>query len=134
MVAYNFKARFVPLIEARTKTQTIRNARRRNSRVGDSLQFFHGSRFKPIRLGAAQCVDSGPVHLFFDDAWIKLRLSGGTRIISSVEGLDAFAVADGFGDWADLRQFWRETHGDWSRFEGWITMWGETFVPVVPHV
>ena len=44
MVAYSFKARFVPLIREGLKTQTIRAQRSRHARPGELIQLFSGMR------------------------------------------------------------------------------------------
>jgi hypothetical protein len=84
---------------------------------------------KPRKVGLASCIDAGPIilDLASDDIGI-LWAKGGSRYVFASQ-LDDFAVADGFGDWDDLKDFWRETHDERVRFEGYITQWGDTFRP-----
>lgn len=133
MVAFNFKARFVVPIELRIKRQTIRNVRKRNARPGDTLQLMTGPRFSPRRIGTAQCEAAGPIQITFGDAakvhvekvWATGFIE--PEIMISATSLDSFAVRDGFGDWGDLEDFWRETHDPGLGWSGWWTFWGETF-------
>jgi hypothetical protein len=129
MVAFSFKSRFVSKIEDPSKRQTIRNMRKRNSWKGDVLQLFTGPRFKPVRLGAAACVDCGPIGMDFKLERVSILWVSGNNSYYHATSLDDFAVDDGFEDWDDLRAFWRETH-DVQLFEGWATHWGDTFCKV----
>lgn len=133
MVAFNFKARFVAPLIAGTKPQTIRTNRRRNSKVGDTLQLYTGSRFKPRLVGKAKCLDCGDITLFFGGKGtvvIQWRNAGG-QVYDDAEQLDYFARNDGFENWLDLCLFWQEEHGQLepNRFQGWITYWGASLVP-----
>lgn len=130
MVMFSFKGRFIEPIRLKTKRQTIRTPRKRNARPGDRLQLYTGARMSPVKLGEADCLDAGSIllHLDHDRVSIAWAQAGTAHILTGI-GLDAFAVEDGFGDWDDLKDFWRETHDPSGPFEGHIQQWGGTFVP-----
>ena len=53
----------------------------------------------------------------------RVRVSG-RNWLHQVQQLDDFAVSDGFRDWDDMREFWRETHGPGRfRFLGTLYPW-----------
>lgn len=102
MVAYSFKARFCAPIDLETKGGTIRNDRKRHARPGEELQLYYAMRTKQCRLlRRPTCLGVLPIRLDLRDDAIEL---GGEPIWSIPRRLDAFAVFDGFKDWADLRQ------------------------------
>lgn len=128
MVAYSFKARFEAPILARIKCQTIRaEGRRRHARTGEELQLYYGMRTVSCRLLArATCVSAKSVRLMLATDLVRID---GRATHSLMPGLDAFAVRDGFGDWGDLKAFWREEHGSSvSDFEGVLIDWGTSAV------
>ena len=139
MVAFSFKARFVPPIYARTKQQTLRNLRKRNARPGDVLQLSTGDRFHPKRLGIAMCRAAGPIHIDFQapigDAsrpvvHIEAVWANGLMepiFYHGAEALERFAGHDGFQGWQDLEAFWAETHDKPPTWSGWWTFWGDSF-------
>lgn len=127
---YGFKARFVLPIELGTKQQTIRKpraGRSRHAQRGDLLQLSTGDRFHPHRIGLARCLFAGFVRLDLrnDEAHVDGFVD--TAHLYGAKDLDAFAVVDGFEDWADLRAFWAETHDGPDIFEGVRIFWGSTF-------
>lgn len=126
MVAYSFKARFEAPILARTKRQTIRAVgKRRHAREGEELQLYTGMRTRSCRLlGLALCESTRPIRLFLATDLVRID---GRATHSLFPELDAFAVRDGFGDWADLKAFWRDEHGSSVKdFEGVLVDWGDT--------
>lgn len=130
MVAFNFKARFVAPILAGTKVQTIRAPRKRDPRVGETLQLQRGDRFHPVRIGTATAVLVDVVHLSFEPGRHARVIEGhmGPDVATALEDLNRFAVMDGFESWPAMAAFWLATHGVLS-FHGVRTFWGETFVP-----
>jgi hypothetical protein len=141
MPAYNFKHRFVPQIIAGLepgpwvpgmKRHTIRTPRKRQTRVGETIQLQTGPRFTPHRIGSARIVAVIPIDVGFlgdefvvgrifqqhdgrchelEENWSALvaaPLIPVAEYIAVVTGaeLDAFARADGFADAADMRAFW----------------------------
>lgn len=132
MAAFNFQARFVIPIELGDKQQTIRRPRKDGwtARRGMMLQLQAGDRFHPRRIGLARCLNVGAIHLRFDRAWVRFEgtygEAQGVTTLTAAKDLDAFAVRDGFQDFADMAAFWRATH-DSAVFTGVRTLWGPTF-------
>lgn len=124
MVAYSFKARFAPPIQAGTKRQTIRADRKRHARPGEEVQLYTGMRTRSCRLvGRATCT-----------AVRRVRIEIGEVSLVQVDGvhiydLDAFARSDGFEGWADMVAFWRSEHptsdADRLSFSGVMIEWAE---------
>jgi hypothetical protein len=148
MVAYSFKRRFVvpislglglsyPLddiegdiiVASRPKLQTIRAiGRRRHARVGETLQLYTAMRTKQCRkIGDGKCVRVDPIRINVEGGRVVIApRSADERTFDKQSDLDAFAQRDGFGDWADMREFWRAEHGDLKRlgpFVGVIILW-----------
>ncbi len=123
MVAYSFQKQFAEPILAETKGGTIRAGRKRHARPGEELQLYTGMRTKYCRLIARRtCLGVQPITLMLQlgQVWIDDRLVALGGVL-----LDTFAIFDGFGDWAALREFWRETHGSLKRFDGCHIRWLE---------
>lgn len=111
MVAYSFRARFVAPIEAGTKRQTIRAPRKRHAKPGEELQLYTGMRTRACRLiRLATCRTVWPISLSMPRAGLG-EIILGERFINDPSNLDAFARADGFEDWWQMREFWRDAHG-----------------------
>ncbi|TIP13173.1 hypothetical protein [Mesorhizobium sp.] len=125
MVAYSFKQRFVAPIRAGTKRQTIRADRKRHAYPGEQLQLYTGMRTRECKLiGRAFCFCVLPIVLIFDDDPSHEEgfiVQGGGMFAS----IDAFAIADGFASWADLKAFWRENHPGIDEFQGNLIKWGD---------
>lgn len=131
MVAYSYKGRFVapirvglglPVLDLhyelggylpgqpiRPKRQTIRaNGRRRHARPGETIQQYYAMRTtKCFKIGDARCSAVRPIKIFV--ATGKVIIANET--ICHPRGLDEFARRDGFNDWTDMQDFWREEHG-----------------------
>jgi len=138
MVAYSFKPRFVAPILAGTKTGTIRaEGLRRHAIPGEQLQLYTGMRTKHCALILKlPCIDSPPILLVFRG---ETRIEASGARLTRATALDSFARADGFNDFAEMREFWREEHGA-ARFRGRWMRWmgrnpcnpyrmGETITP-----
>lgn len=120
MVAYSFKERFCQKIADGRKKQTIRANRKRHARAGEELQLYYAQRTKHCRLIArATCISVNPIHIDFHLQQIQQPHA----LIHGAAVMDAFAENDGFQDWADMRAFWREEHGDLPHFEGVLIKW-----------
>lgn len=124
MVAYSFKKRFIEPILAGIKDGTIRaTGKRRHARDGDEMQLYTGMRTKQCKLIArAPCIGSWPINLWFagfDRVVIGARLVE----IDRPRELDAFAVKDGFADWADMKGFWLDEHETVDQFSGVLARW-----------
>lgn len=140
MADYSFKPRFILPIELGTKQQTIRRYRPRwaaalvvddrlkgHAKVGGPVGLKTGSRFKPRFIGhaVAQLVDHVRLDFRLDKRWLFGHMGWDTA--EKVGDLDRFAVLDGFADWADMREFWREEHDGAVEFAGARIFWGDTF-------
>ena len=79
MGLYNFKARFVPLIESGAKTHTIRELRKHPSKPGDLLYLYEGLRTRRARriLPPVLCVKVEEIKVYRSMA---RPYSGGLRI------------------------------------------------------
>jgi hypothetical protein len=140
MVAYSFKRRFVnpirmglgldPLVDfppaAGPKRHTIRGPRvRGHAREGQQLDLFFAQRTRHCFLIARTfCTGVAPITLVFDNEHEGV-ISPGLRIAQWGYGsLDAFAVGDGFANWAELKKFWAVERGcDEFSFKGNIIFW-----------
>lgn len=137
MVAYSFKKQFIrPILiglgasmsadefaagmdefgnvaRPEAKRQTIRSlGKRRHARPGETIQLYTAMRTKQCRkLGEALCKSVSDIRIFVHREVIRLPCS-------QIEGgaLDAFARADGFADWPQMKQFWIDEHGELVKF------------------
>lgn len=116
MAALNFSPEFAPLVEARTKRQTIRRSDR--VRVGQRLQLYTGQRTKACR----KLVDPDPVctvvtyvHLSADDIVLG-------NVKHAPRNFDDFARADGFADYAAMWKWFSERYGV-DHFRGHLIKW-----------
>jgi hypothetical protein len=121
MVAYSFQRRFAePILEGR-KGGTIRPDRRRHARPGEELQLYVGMRTKQCRLIARKtCVAVSPILL--DLAFRSVVWPGCRGLIHCAADLDAFARFDGFQNFDEMTEFWRQTHAV-ELFTGWHIRW-----------
>jgi len=104
MVAYNFQARFASDVEAGRKLRTIRaGGKRRHAQFGDPLQLYTGMRTRGCRLlRTAKC--TGSMFCLISEEGVTLGDQPQTS-------LDEFARADGFQDFENMKQWFRDTHG-----------------------
>lgn len=136
MVAYSFKKQFIgPILSGLgenpqalwgqypPKRQTIRSiGRKRHARPGETIQLYTAMRTKQCRkLGEALCKSVSDIRIFVHREAIRLPCS-------QIEGgaLDAFARADGFADWPEMKQFWIDEHGELVKlgpFVGVLIQW-----------
>lgn len=123
MVAYSFKKQFVEPIRAGRKSQTIRNERKRDVRVGEAMQLYCGMRTRSCFLiGRATCRNVEPIGI---DVSRHALAIGGKAPIEDAAWLDAFARQDGFHDWKEMRAFWIREHdlGVHGRWWGVLISW-----------
>jgi hypothetical protein len=148
MVAYSYKGRFVAPIRVglglpvqdlhyelggyapgsliRPKFQTIRGqGLKRHARLGEVIQHYHAQRSpKCFKIGEGRCKSVDDIRIYIHAEWIET----GGYIRKSPRELDAFAVKDGFDDWAGMRAFWIEEHGHEMKhlgpFVGVLIQWG----------
>lgn len=115
-----FERRFWEPIVSGHKVHTIRRPRKRPINPGDaiSLRGWEGKAYR-----SRQCVLSEETCVIVRNCWIEVQgiVINGYRF-SEPEELDAFAVSDGFTDWAQMR-----TYNDFFRnlpFSGELIQWG----------
>lgn len=116
MPAYSFKERFVPLIKAGTKRQTIRAKRKRPAKPGDQVYLYYGMRTKwctKIGEGVCRAVDN-----------ITIKRNGlvfvNNKLLKNWDK-EILAKADGFKDFAEMLSWWKQTHA--LPFNGDIIYW-----------
>lgn len=135
VVAYSFKKQFVnPILVGLglerhihtfeplppPKRQTIRAHRRRHARAGEELQLFHAQRTKECFLiGRARCVSASGIRIQFGLGIISIDDYPAIR-----DGdLDPFAQSDGFANFEEMKEFWRQEHPRLPNFDGVIIKW-----------
>lgn len=114
-----FKPRFADLVETGRKLQTVRPEPKRMPKPGDtiSLRCWSGlpyrSKQRVLREGEIREVH----HTLIDEDGVNLY----ERDAAWAPDRDAFARADGFADWPDMRRWFEETHG--LPFRGIVLYW-----------
>lgn len=116
MVALNFSPQFAPLVEAKTKTQTIRRSARCS--VGDRLQLYTGQRTKACR----KLVTPDPVCSVV--TYVGLRKDDITlgNVNHAPRDFDDFARADGFMDYDEMWKWFSQRYETLS-FTGHLIKW-----------
>lgn len=116
MVAYNFKAQFVPQVEALIKLQTIRGHRKRHAQPGEAIQLYTGMRTRVCR----KLVTPDPICLSVRPIEIASRVNvDGSLLVGNQ--VDEFAIADGFESAEEFFEFFRIIHG--LPFQGVVIEW-----------
>ena len=123
MVAINFQERFAADVEDGIKTQTIRKTAR--CKPGDALQLFTGQRTPACRkLREATCSRVRPITISHMGIWIdgKQLMAGWARRDDFEDGDCDFAKADGFDDFQDMADWFRDKYGSLP-FDGFLIEW-----------
>lgn len=128
-----FRPRFIGPIQTGTKRQTIRGPRKRRVMAGDrfSLRHWEDKAYRSPQIKIASATALLPLVVELTPSRVRVA---GRNWMHQVQELDGFAVSDGFRDWDDMREFWRETHGG-SRFRflgtlyPWLPTRHEDFTP-----
>lgn len=116
MVAFNFKARFAPLVASWAKKQTVRATRR--AKKGDRLQLFTGLRTSDCR----KLIEPDPVCMLVDYVGIRPEyLTLGNTALHEGDA-DHFARRDGFANYAEMVAWFKETYGS-PYFTGYVHVW-----------
>lgn len=110
-----FKPRFAALVETGEKLQTVRPAPKRTLKAGDriSLRCWTGAPYRSKQRVLREAVIVGVDHCEITET--------GVIVNSYAEPCDDFARADGFRDFFELADWFRETHG--LPFEGVVIRW-----------
>jgi hypothetical protein len=120
MVAYTYKPQFEAPTLALIKIGTIRAiGKKRHVMVGEALQHYTGSRFRPRLFARSVCESVCPIRLHIHADKVE---AAGWGEWEPIEDLDAFAVGDGFKDWDSMVTFWRGIH-DCKRLGPWTGLW-----------
>lgn len=105
MPAYNFKKEFAPLVESGQKRQTIRQRRKRPTKVGDTLYLYTGMRTRDCRkLRETICINVKRIKI--TNNGVNL---GNQYLYISHKEEDELAKADGFESYSAFKYFF-ETH------------------------
>jgi uncharacterized protein YqfB (UPF0267 family) len=111
MAALSFKGRFVDLILADRKKQTIRNFRKYPVKPGETLYLYTGMRTKHcMKLKDVVCDHVSRIKIFEDRISLQNLQNGKRWTIRGKAYLDLFAQDDGFKDWAEMKRWWTMTH------------------------
>lgn len=118
MPVLNYQSEFGALVELRIKPHTIRPFGKRPYQVGDCLHHFTGMRTKQCRrLGFDMCTSVRRITI--TDCTVMIDMPAPLLFI--VPPLDRFAKADGFLDWAEMRQWFANRYG--LPFVGQLIQW-----------
>lgn len=113
MPALNFSPQFADLVKTGRKLQTVRKPRKRPIRIGETVSLYTGQRTKECRR-----LGKGIVYWI---GWIKISedvlLLDGFR----QEDPDRFARHDGFKDFSEMKDWFRERYG--LPFTGEVIHW-----------
>jgi hypothetical protein len=115
MVAYNFSERFAPLVESRSKCQTIRQTCR--AIPGDSIQLYTGQRTKACR----KLSEVDPICTSTRIVKIALLWADIDGEILEGVSLGEFAAADGFSSYDEMCKWFESHYG--LPFIGCLTKW-----------
>lgn len=133
MVAYSFHEQFAEAIRGGTKRQTVRGYRRRNPRIGETLQLYTGLRRRTCR----KLLVKDPICTRVDEIEIEISPEKAVKIASVVingiplnqKEIEVFARADGFKNgplgWSAVHamgSFFKRFHG-FGTFRGVVIHW-----------
>lgn len=116
-----FKPQFAPMVEARTKLQTVRPRPKRLPKVGE---VFSGRCWtgKPYRSKQRTLVESvvTAVELITISS-DGIRIEHPSPEFDTFPDWEKFARADGFADWPEMLAWFSDTHG--LPFSGIVIFW-----------
>lgn len=121
MPAYNFQARFAPLVRAGLKKTTIRG---RDAKVGSTAYLFTGQRTRAcVRLGQGTITSVLPIEIGRHACGEPYASIGGGRAPSHLvhDALDALAKADGFKTGEEMADWFAAQQG--LPFTGYLIEW-----------
>ena len=123
VVAINFQPQFADAVESGEKCQTIR--RKARCKPGDALQLYTGQRTQQCRkLADGVCTRVRPVRIDHEGMWLDgERLYAGWARRDDPWDCDCdFAKKDGFGDFMEIVDWFRERYGSLP-FDGFVIEW-----------
>ena len=125
MIVKMFQPRFAPLVESGEKIQTIRPVPKRMPRVGAeiSCRVWEAAPYRSHQREILRSVVVASSLVRIADGGILIAPYDPSRDPSwtPVTDLDAFARADGFASWDDMRSWFSDTHG--LPFSGLLIQW-----------
>lgn len=115
-----FKPQFAPLVESGEKRQTIRPEPKRMPREGDpiSLRAWLGSPYRSKQRVLKEATVTEVRTVKMDDDGVNLYDGWAGYAPADI---DQFARADGFASWAEMREWFKQTHG--LPFRGILIRW-----------
>lgn len=118
-----FKPRFAPLVEAKTKRQTVRPTPKRLPKIGQfvSLREWTGKPYRSKQRILHQSVITKVQTFWFNGVTILLDDPRGERGLMTAAAQDAFAKADGFSDVKEMATWFESEHG--LPFTGIVIYW-----------
>lgn len=117
MVAYSFKAQFVPLVEQGLKTKTIRGHRKRHAKPGEAIQLYTGMRTSACR----KLRNPDPICKAITPIQIDLKGITLDRRLLTKDEAQTLAKADGFTSLEEMLLFFQGLHG--LPFTGYLIEW-----------
>lgn len=109
MAILSFKKRFAGKVRNGRKRQTIRGFRKYPIKAGETLYLYTALRTKYAKkLRVVTCKSTQNIFIWFNAR--RVFISGDAVLVSDA-ALNAFAKADGFNDFEDMRAFWIAEHG-----------------------
>lgn len=120
MPTFSFQRQFADLVESGKKKQTIRKYRKRTPKAGQTAYLYTGMRTTECRkLGEGVITEVGIVRI--NDFGLFIDMPNNFMSIRRTETLNEFARADGFTDWFDMVDWFKNQHG--IPFEGILVKW-----------
>ena len=118
-----FKPEFSDLVEMGLKSQTIRPIPKRLPQAGDIIdaRMWRGLpyRSKMVKLGEWKISDARYIRISQNDS---VTMCGTPReVLFTPTELNEFAIADGFTDWREMRDWFQRQHG--LPFDGILIQW-----------
>lgn len=113
-----FQPRFAPLVASGSKTQTVRPPRKTPFQEGEivSARQWSGVAYRSPQIEVARVRIEAIHEVVISEHGIDVEEP--TNEVGELEWVDlepeeveAFAKDDGFEDWADMREWFRSTHG-----------------------
>lgn len=110
MPAFNFMPQFAKAIKSGEKTTTFRQTLR--AVEGDELQFYTGLRTKRAKkIGHGTCIEILKTYMSEESILFEnIENENDSREIEDLDLLDEVARLDGFNDWRDMKEFFRDLY------------------------
>lgn len=114
-----FQPRFAPLVESGAKAQTVRPTPKRMPKAGDpiSLRAWTGLPYRSKQRVLREATITQVAPLVVDEFGVRTMEPGCETRFDRL----AFAQADGFRGWDEMRDWFQETHG--LPFRGVLIRW-----------